>query len=87
MTLMLELPVELEKELAAAAQEAGISLADYTLRLLAMRSSSEAEVKTGADLVAYWRKLDLIGTRGDLHDSQEHARQIRRRAEQRQTST
>lgn len=85
MTLMLELPDELEKELTAAAQQAGLSLAEYSLQLLAMRSLPDAEVTTGADLVAYWRRLDLIGTRPDIHDSQEHARTIRRKAEHRQT--
>lgn len=85
MTLTIELPAELEKELAAAAQQAGLSLAEYSLQLLAMRSLPDAEVTTGADLVAYWRRLDLIGTRPDIQDSQEHARQIRHRAEYRQT--
>ena len=73
MTLVLELPAELEKELTAAAQDAGLSLTEYSLHLLAMRSRSEAGVRTGADLVAYWRSLGLIGMRPDIRGSQEHA--------------
>ncbi len=38
---------------------------------------------TGADLVAYWEREGLIGTRPDIKDSLEHARAIRRKAERR----
>lgn len=38
---------------------------------------------TGADLVAYWEREGLIGTRSDIKDSLEHARAVRRRAEKR----
>ena len=87
MTLTLELPVELEKELAAAAKEAGMSLADYSLHLLALHSSPSTQVSNGADLVAYWRKLGLLGTRIDIRDSQEHARHIRYSVEHRHTGS
>ena len=83
MTLTLDLPAELEKQLTAAAQEAGMSLAEYSLQLLAMRSRSELGVTTGADLVAYWRSLGLIGMRSDIQDSQVYAREIRHKAEHR----
>lgn len=85
MTLILELPAALEKELTAAAQEAGLSLAEYSLQLLAMRSLPDATIATGADLVAYWQRLGLIGSRPDIRNSREHARAIRHRAEHRQT--
>ena len=35
----------------------------------------------GTDLVAYWEREGLIGTRPDIKDSLEHARAIRRKAE------
>ena len=38
---------------------------------------------TGADLVAYWKREGLIGTRPDIKDSQAHARAIRYKAERR----
>lgn len=81
MPLILELPTELERELTVAAQEAGLSLAEYSLQLLAMRALPDTTVTTGADLVAYWQRLGLIGSRTEILDSQMHARQIRNRAE------
>lgn len=39
-------------------------------------------VRTGADLVAYWQREGLIGTRKDITDSSKYARQIREQAEQ-----
>lgn len=41
---------------------------------------------TGADLVAYWEREGLIGTRPDITDSHKHARAIRRKAERRNRS-
>jgi hypothetical protein len=81
MTLTIELPAELEKELAAAANEAGMTLAEYTLQLLEMGLAPGARVGSGAQLVAYWRKLNLIGTRAGIDDSQAHARRLREAAE------
>jgi predicted DNA-binding antitoxin AbrB/MazE fold protein len=37
----------------------------------------------GAELVAYWEKKGLIGTRPDITDSVAHARALRRQAETR----
>jgi hypothetical protein len=36
-----------------------------------------AAVRTGADLVAYWRRHGLIGTRPDIDDPVAYARQLR----------
>ena len=68
MTLILELPAALEKELTAAAQEAGLSLAEYSLQLLAKHALPDAPITTGAELVAYWQRLGLIGSRPDILD-------------------
>lgn len=83
MMLTLELPKELENELAHEAVQLGLSLPEYTLRLLFSRTVIKTTPKTGADLVAYWKSSDLIGTRSDILDSQQHARQIREKAEKR----
>lgn len=40
--------------------------------------------QTGADVVAYWEKEGLIGTRPDIEDPIAHARQLRERAEKRE---
>ncbi len=83
MTVLLELPAELEQELSRAAEKAGMSLEDYSLRLLAMRSQPGDIPETGAELMDYWRRLGVIGMRTDIADSAKHARLIRAGAEDR----
>jgi len=56
-----------------------------------MRSRSTGVItgeipQTGAELVEYWHKEGVIGTRPDVIDSQAHARQIREDAERRTRS-
>jgi hypothetical protein len=87
MTLILELPRELEHELVNEAQQIGLSLPEYTLRLLWARPVLLMPPKTGADLVAYWQSAGLIGSRPDILDSQAHARHIRKQAEKRVHNT
>ena len=36
--------------------------------------------RNGRELVEYWAKLGLFGSRPDIQDGQEHARKIRRQA-------
>ena len=83
MTITLELPEELESELSAKAARQGLSLTEYALRILSTDRANPIRLQTGAELVAYWQKEGLIGTRPDIDDSQVHARKIRREAEQR----
>ncbi|MCB9433601.1 MAG: hypothetical protein H6668_16630 [Ardenticatenaceae bacterium] len=83
MILTLELPKELESELANEANQLGLSLSEYTLRVLFSRPAVQGSPKTGGDLVAYWQDAGLIGTRPDIHDSLQHARKIREQAEKR----
>ncbi len=83
MTLTLELPHELERELSAEAARQGLSLSDYAVRLLATARPARAMPKTGAELVTYWQSEGLIGARADLRDSQAHARYLREQAERR----
>ena len=80
MSIMLDLPQELESELATEAIHLGLSLTEYVLRLLATRSLVGQLPTTGAELVAYWQREGVIGTRRDITDSQAHARQIRHQA-------
>lgn len=57
----------------------------------APRSPDESEssvdrsgkLATGAELVAFWQRESVIGSRPDIEDSQAHARAIRERAEHR----
>jgi len=83
MSIILDLPQELESELATEAKKLGVSLAEYVLRLLATRSLVGPTPTTGAELVAYWQREGVIGTRPEITDSQAHARQIRHKAERR----
>ena len=79
----LELPDELADALTGEAAKAGLSLADYAVRLLASVHPPAETVRTGADLVAYWQAEGVIGSRPDITDSQEYARQLRDQAQRR----
>ncbi len=89
MTITLDLPQELERELEVEASLLGLSVAEYVLHLLATGprythgSAAGTAPQTGAELVTYWRSAGVIGTRPDIVDSQEHARTLRQQAERR----
>jgi hypothetical protein len=83
MSLVLDLPPELETELAAEAARAGLPLADYAIRILSGGFGPNPPPRNGAELVAYWQAEGLIGTRPDITDSAVHARQLRHEAERR----
>jgi hypothetical protein len=83
MTLMLELPPELETELAAEAAVLRLPLAEYALRLLAVGRISGLKPQTGAELITYWQKSELVGTRSDIGDAPTHARELREKAQNR----
>ena len=84
MTLTLEIPQELEQKLNAEARRLGLPLEQVALRRLdEAPTAAEASPRDGAELVAYWRREGVIGSRPDIEDSQAHAREIRRRAERR----
>ncbi len=83
MTITLDLPEEVIRELSAEADRLGLPLAGYIERVLATGRTVEGRPQTGAELVDYWRSEGLIGSRPDIADSQQHARQLRARAEQR----
>ena len=83
MSLTVDLPPELESELAVEAARLGLSVPDYVLQLLASGRSSSSRPKTGPELIAYWRNQGLIGTRPQIADSAAHARGVRAKAQQR----
>lgn len=83
MTITIQLPPDLENELSAEAAKLGLPLPEYALRILLTRQVGKDLPKTGEELVDYWRKEGLIGTRPEIADSQEHARQLREQAEHR----
>jgi hypothetical protein len=83
MSLVLELSPQLESELAAQAARLQLPLAEYAMRVLAGAGVGEPKPHSGADLVAYWEQAGLIGTRPEITDPAEHARELRQRAEKR----
>lgn len=83
MSLVLDLPAELESELVAEAARLGLPLPDYVLRLLATGRPPSPAPRTGAELLAYWQGQGLVGTRSDISDSPAHARHLREQAQRR----
>ena len=83
MSLLLDLPPELEAELATEAAKVGLPLPKYVLDILATGRRQKVPVQTGAELAAYWQSEGLVGTRPDITDSQTHARAVRDQAERR----
>jgi hypothetical protein len=55
MTLVLDLPAELDRDLAARAAELHLPLAEYAVRVLAGSGIASPTLATGAELVAYWK--------------------------------
>ncbi len=83
MTLTLELSRDLETRLATAALRLGLPLEQYALRLLGEVPIAKTQPANGAELLAFWRHENLIGSRPDIQDSQAHARKVRVQAERR----
>jgi hypothetical protein len=86
MSLVLDLPPELETELISEASRMGLPLPEYVKQLLLAGRPPESMPRNGSQLVSYWQGEGLVGTRADITDSQEHARELRRQAEQRERS-
>lgn len=83
MSLVLELPPELERELAAEAARLQLPLSEYALRVLTAARMPTPALRTGAELVAYWQAEGLVGTRPDITDASAHARALREQAQRR----
>ena len=83
MGITLDLPDELEAALSDEADRLNLPLSEYILPLLMTGRPRHTMPVTGAELVAYWQREGLIGTRPDGADSPEYARELRRRAERR----
>lgn len=84
MTLVLDLPVELQDQLSQDAARLGLPLAEYAVRILSANRIAGSPPRTGAELLAYWESAGVVGTRPDIADPQVHARNLRQAAERRQ---
>ena len=84
MTLSIEIPEELGHKLAAEAEIAGEALPDYATRVIARGLAPHFFAASGAEIVAYWQRHGVIGSRPDITDPSAHARDLRERAERRE---
>ncbi len=80
-SLTLAIPDHLADALTREANRLGMSLPDYAIRLLTTAQPPTSEMRTGAEIVAYWQAEGLIGTRTDPTDSPVLARQLREQAQ------
>jgi len=83
MSLVLDLPPDLETELVAEAANLGIPLQEYALRLLAEGCNPRPAPRNGAELLAYWQSENLLGTRSEITDPAGHARDLREQSQRR----
>jgi hypothetical protein len=83
MSFDVNLSKQAEAHLREQAIAMGMSLEVYVTKLLEASARPAAKALTGTKLVEYWAKQGVIGTRRDITDSLEHARQIRAEAERR----
>lgn len=81
MSIVIDVPQQLESELSIKARQAGQTLQEYVLNLLRSSVTSPQKPKNGAGLVEYWKNEGVIGTRPEINDSQEYAQQLREEAE------
>lgn len=85
MTITIDLPDDVEKDLTREATRLGLSLTDYLLRILRDRHIpvAPAVARTGVELVAIWESQGLIGSRSDIEDPASYARELRDRSQNR----
>ena len=88
MSIVVNLPAELEKTIAAEAAKAGMTVSDYVAGRLAQVATTNGahgskRRLSGAALVQQWKELGLVGYRTDITDPEAHARRLREAAQRR----
>jgi len=68
MSIMLDVPIELEQELADEAEHLGLPLSEYALRLLISNRPVQSMPTTGAELVDYWMAEGVLDSRVDIEE-------------------
>jgi hypothetical protein len=66
MSLTIDLPPDLEAGLAAEAAYLRLPLPEYVVRVIAVGRLPNPMPRTGAEVVAYWEREGLLGTRPDI---------------------
>jgi hypothetical protein len=67
-----------------SADEAPLTPEEVRELLYGAWPEDEPRPSNGAELVAYWERHGLLGTRTDIPDSLEHPRQLRHKVEERE---
>ena len=86
MTIILDLPNDLERNLEQAAARAGLPLAEYALKILAANGGALPQAPaphTGAELLAIWEREGLLGGGPEIGDPVAYARALRERNQNR----
>lgn len=88
MSIVVTLPADLEKTIAAEAAKAGMTVSDYVAGRLAQATATNSSCETkrrlsGPALVKRWKELGLIGYRTDIIDPEAHSRRLRDAAQHR----
>lgn len=86
MSVVVNLPPDLEQELADEARREGLELSEYVCQLLDRHRTTSRSPMNGKELIQYWQDRELIGTRESVTDPSEHARMLRERAQRRTLS-
>jgi hypothetical protein len=82
MSVVLDLPADLESKLTSEAHRLGLPVSEYVVRILS-RTAERPQLHTGQELLHYWQSEGLVGARSDISDSPAHARHLRQQAERR----
>ena len=77
MSLTIDLPPDLEAELTAEAARLHMPLPEYVVFAVAFGRPPNPLPRTGAEMVAYWEREGLLGTRTDIKDPVEDVRALR----------
>jgi hypothetical protein len=84
--ITLTIPEPLAAELSKEAALLGVPLSNHIIRLLAARTASAVPPEpplTGANLVEYCGQEGIVGSRPDITDPAEFARELRHRNQNR----
>lgn len=80
MTITLDLPPQTEQWLEEEAAESHLSKEELALQLIAL-SMPTPQFQNGAEMVAYWKNIGLVGMWADREDMKDSTDWVRRQRE------
>lgn len=89
MLITLVIPDAVADQLSDEATATGLSLNQYAARLLVeyVTAKVPTDALAGAELIEYWSREGIIGSRNDIADPVAFARELRDRNQNRHTPT